>query len=238
MATALPPELALTVGGDTIAPPPPVVLEIPLCVLCNENPRAGSGRLTRCLPCIRAEAERDRQNRIAAEAALAARAKSEQPTKKCQTCRVEKALTEYFRHRLGKDGRRRSCIACVRSGKAKKAKPLTPEQLAADKARRAQPHRRAANLEAAVAWQARNPAAVRAARVLDADVRHGKITPATVCEAERCEATGRLSGHHNSYVRRKVAWLCAGCHRLCHSGVPIRLKETAAFRVARAPKTA
>ena len=229
------PDALAPAGGETSIAP---AILIDLCVVCHENPRAGSGRLSRCLGCIRAAAERDRQDRIAAEAALAARAKSEQPTKKCQTCRVEKALSEYFRHRLGKDGRRRSCIACVRSGKAKKAKPLTPEQLAADKERRAKPHRKAANLEAAVAWQARNPAAVRAARLLDADVKHNKITPATMCEAERCHATDRLHGHHNSYNRRRVAWLCPSCHRLCHSGVPLRLKESAALRVARAPKTA
>ena len=223
---------ALALGEASVAP---AIIAVPLCARCGENPRAGCGALSRCIPCIREAAERDRQDRIAAEALVAERLR--QTVKVCRTCKREKSVADFSPHRLAKDGRRKNCRACVSANRVKR-KALTPEQKARDRELRQQPHRKAANLEAVISWQARNPAAIRAARLLDADVRHAKITPATTCEAERCEATGRLHGHHNSYSRRRVAWLCAGCHRLCHSGVPLRLKESAALRVARAPKTA
>ena len=33
------------------------------CIKCGQNPRAGNGRLSRCLVCIKAAAERDREAR-------------------------------------------------------------------------------------------------------------------------------------------------------------------------------
>jgi len=33
------------------------------CIECGQNPRAGSGRLSRCLECIKAAAQRDREAR-------------------------------------------------------------------------------------------------------------------------------------------------------------------------------
>jgi hypothetical protein len=36
-----------------------------LCVVCGENRRAGSGGLTRCIACIKAAADVDRQHREA-----------------------------------------------------------------------------------------------------------------------------------------------------------------------------
>lgn len=224
------PDLA-PVGGETIAPT--IILD--LCVACGVNPRHAAGRLSRCIPCIKLSAEQDRQARVAAEAALAA--KRAENTKACRTCKKTKPLADYSPHCLARDGRRHDCRQCVAADRVKR-KQRSDEQKARARELAKQPHRKAANLEAVIAWQHRNPAAVRAARRLDADVRHGKIIAATICEAERCEATERLHGHHNSYNRRRVAWLCPSCHRLCHSGVPIRLKETASLRVARAPATA
>ncbi len=43
-----------------------------LCVECGHRPRAGGGQLSRCIPCIKAEAARARDSREAAEARVAA----------------------------------------------------------------------------------------------------------------------------------------------------------------------
>jgi hypothetical protein len=226
------PDALAPAGGEGITAPP-IILDP--CVVCGVNPKAANGRLSRCISCIKAAAAEDRAARAAAEAALAE--KRAESIKACRTCKRTKALADFSPHRLSKDGRRHDCRACVALGRTKRRKPLTEAQRQADRAARQSPHRKATNLESVIAWQTRNPAAVRAARLLDADIRHGKVSRATVCEAERCEATGRLCGHHNAYNRRRVAWLCPGCHRRVHSGIPLRLKDSAALRVARAPQT-
>lgn len=42
-----------------------------LCVVCGQRPRVGEGKLSRCIPCIKAEAARARDAREAAETRLA-----------------------------------------------------------------------------------------------------------------------------------------------------------------------
>lgn len=228
------PNLETAVGGEAVALPPPAILETPLlCVRCNENPRACGGRLSRCMPCVRLDVERDRQDRLAAEAKLAAA----NPQKTCRTCGKGKpALAEFSKHRLAKDGFRRDCKSCVKAGKYQKQKPLKGAQLAADKERRKQPHRLNANFVAAIRWQIENAHAVKARRILTEDVKAGRVDKAAVCEAEGCERTDKLAGHHNSYKRRTPVWLCPAHHRRVHAGQPVRLKPTAALRIARPPK--
>ena len=49
---------------------PPVHLH-DLCIVCGERPRAAGGQLSRCIPCIKAEAARARDARAAAETRVA-----------------------------------------------------------------------------------------------------------------------------------------------------------------------
>lgn len=48
-----------------------------LCVVCSRRPRAGRGQLSRCIPCIKAEAARARDASQKAHARMAARANQE-----------------------------------------------------------------------------------------------------------------------------------------------------------------
>ena len=228
---------ALLETALAVAPSPPPSIAVLLCVQCGENPRAGRGALSRCIPCIRQAAEQDRITRAAAEATLAAL--REVPTKACRSCKRTKPVTEFAKHRLAKDGLRHDCRTCVADGTAKRQKPLTPEQREADSARRRQPHRLAANLEAVVSWQARNSDAVEARRAVARAVRLGTLKPSKICQGRGCRAR-KVEAHHNSYSHRRrlcVVWVCEAHHQQVHAGQRLRLKRGSACRTAFAPET-
>ena len=223
-------------GGSTA---PALISGQDLCVACHVNPRHAHGRLSRCLPCIRVEAQRFRDVRAEAEAALAA--KAERPTKVCRTCQRAKTHGDFARHARGKDGRRAHCRACVSAGKVKRTKPLSPERQARDRERRRRPEYLAKNLEAAHAWQARNKVAVEARKAVTKAVNAGTIAPAKTCQVVGCRKRLELVGHHNSYAPRnhtRVVWLCKGHHQSVHAGMRFKLKAAAAYRTAYAPETA
>jgi hypothetical protein len=232
-----PPDGILATGGASTVSP--VISGYDLCAACHVSPRHAHGRLSRCLACIRADAQRDRDTRAAAEAALAAR--TEQPTKVCRTCGRAKPLGDFARHARGKDGRRTHCRSCVSTGKVKRNPPLSPERQARDRERRRRPEYLARNLEAAHAWQARNKPAVEARQAVTRGVKAGTITPATTCQVVGCRKRSGLHGHHNSYGPRnhlRVVWLCRGHHQSVHAGMRFKLKAAAMYRTAYAPETA
>jgi hypothetical protein len=209
-----------------------------LCVVCNSKPRAGNGLLTRCLSCIRAAAEADRQARERRMAAFTARMLAPAVVQKtCRTCDKAKALELFSKHRLSRDGHRHDCKACVKAERTK-WRELTASEHAVEQARRAQPHRRASNRRAVASWTKRNPDATRARRKLQDAVRRGEIVPAGVCQAKACTSNHRIEGHHANYRRWNVmAWLCARHHRRAHTtGDAVRLKRGAPWRFARVPK--
>jgi hypothetical protein len=228
----------LPAGAEVIASLP-AATDPAFCSSCGINPPHAGGRLSRCLDCIRAAAQKVRDTRAEIEAALAS--KAEQPTKVCRTCSKGKALGDFARHARGKDGRRAHCKTCVAAGKVKRNKPLSPEGQARDRERRRSPEYLAKNLEAAVAWQARNRVAVQARKAVSKAVREGAITPAKTCQVLECRKRSGLCGHHNSYAKRnhtRVVWLCKAHHQSVHAGMRFKLKAAAVYRTAYAPETA
>ena len=55
-------------------------MSIALCVKCEIRPRGAGGRLTRCMPCIKVDAQRDREARELVRARFEARRKGQKPT--------------------------------------------------------------------------------------------------------------------------------------------------------------
>jgi hypothetical protein len=235
MATA---PLNLLPAGVEIVTPPPIVADPSLCAVCGVGKRAGSGLLTRCMGCIKADAQRARDAGAAARARVAATVGA---SKTCRTCQRSKPLVEFGTHARSKDGHRRDCRKCVATGKAERNKPLTAEQKIRDRARRQTAHYRAKNLAAAVAWQTRNADAVAARNAVGAAKKAGTLVPPRSCQAEGCRKRRQLHAHHNSYTARnrlRVAWLCGSHHRTVHAGLKLKLKAGAAFKTAVAPTTA
>jgi hypothetical protein len=63
------------------------------------------------------------------------------------------------------------------------------------------------------------------------------ITPAVACEADGCDSTRHIEGHHYDYRQWDiVAWLCARCHRRAHANrKSVALKPVAMRRRATIP---
>jgi hypothetical protein len=89
-----------------------------LCTVCHVKPRAAGGKLSRCLDCLRADVEKERQQREVRKAR--AREKALAPTKPCSTCKVIKPLAGFGAHRRARDGYRNDCKACVEAERAKR----------------------------------------------------------------------------------------------------------------------
>ena len=226
-------DTAALAGVEPSAPP---IITIALCAQCGERPRAGRGALSRCIPCIRQAAEQDRITRAAAEATLAAR--REVPTKACRSCKRTKPVTEFAKHWLAKDGLRHDCRTCVADGTATRQKPLTPEQREADRARRRQPHRLAANLEAVVSWQARNSDAVDARRAVARAVRLGTLKPSKSARG----AAVALAKSRLTTTATRIAFACASCGSAKRTQASprrpaLKAKARLPYRTAFAPET-
>jgi hypothetical protein len=209
-----------------------------LCTVCAVHPRAGRGRNTKCVPCLKAAAALYHQHRAEAEAAYAARLAA--GTKTCRACKKALPLGAYAPHPKGKHGRRVICRKCVSKG-CRSRPAATPEQRARHAARARQPEQRARNLAAVYRWRASHPEAVAAHEAVDRAIAAGELAPTKSCEAQGCKKRSRLDSHHNSYApnrRKAVIWLCRDHHRAAHNGPPVPLKRTAPVKFAKAPKAA
>ena len=207
----------------------------PLCVVCGTRPRAGDGLLTRCIPCIKEAVALDRKAREQRIAALARSGNAPAADKCCRTCRKTKSLDAFYKHRVSKDGHRHDCIACVKAERTRRHE-LRGRALAAEKARRAQPHRRESNRRAVASWTKRNPEAARARRKLRQAVLRGGITPAKVCQAKDARRASALRAIMRTIVAG-TSW--HGSARSIideQTGNSVRLKRGAPWRLARVPK--
>ena len=111
---------ALKAFGKSVSPLDIVVEPGPsqLCTVCRVNPRAAGGKLSRCLDCLRADVEKERQQREVRKSR--AREKALAPTKPCRICKVIKPLAGFGPHRRARDGHRKDCTACVEAERTKR----------------------------------------------------------------------------------------------------------------------
>lgn len=197
-----------------------------LCSTCGENPPLGA--LPRCKACIQRSAAEARSASIAAETRVRERKHAAidaaGQTKPCRCCKQDLALYKFAKWATAKDGLRRDCIECISVGATKTQRTMTAEQKAADKQRRAKPHRLAANRKAVANWSARNADAVKAKRKLLAAVKSGIVAKPSRCQAVDCKCRGSLQAHHPDYAfPLVVAWVCPGHHRKIHAGVEVQI---------------
>ena len=144
----------------------------------------------------------------------------------CFKCRVEKPLTEFYRHSQMGDGRLNKCKDCTKEDVAKRRAEKIDEIREYDRKRGDLPHRVAARKEYAstergkeallrgvLAWQSRNPEKKAAAVAVGNAVRDGRLTrlPCEVCGDDE------VQGHHDDYSKPlEVRWLCVYHHNEYH----------------------
>ena len=143
--------------------------------------------------------------------------------KKCTYCNEVKPLSEFGKHKAGKDGLRSRCKPC--EVKINVAHRKTPQGMAALKQYRAQPHAKDSARESVRKWlktdagkatketvERRFPKRRAARRAVRAAVESGRLIPlpCLICGS-------KAEAHHPDYdAPLAVVWLCSLHHRQAH----------------------
>lgn len=130
----------------------------------------------------------------------------------CTSCRLSKPLSEFYKWKLGKGGRRAACKVC--SNYVNKAS-IAKDSRASSKAK-AKYKSRNTNLvyEATVKYRTDNPNKYKAHNSVNYAVRTGTLLKKV------CEVCGSVESkaHHDDYLRPlDVRWLCQQHHSEWHS---------------------
>ncbi len=157
-----------------------------------------------------------------------AEAAADHLTKTCNTCGVEKPLSEYHRDRHKRDGWAGICKACripqerEYYGQNREA-VLTKQRLYYGRNResllakdRAYYRRNRSKLLARDrAWKKSRPEVARAGALVQAAVARGRLHQGP-CEG--CGSRARIDAHHDDYSKPlDVRWLCRSCHLRLHA---------------------
>ena len=121
-----------------------------------------------------------------------------------------KPLDRFYKNPGMKDGRLNKCKECTKADVRKNRAEKVEYYRAYDRERG---NRQSA--EYSKRWRERNPVAYKAKNAVNNAIRDGRLRKSVKCE--RCNAGGRLHGHHDDYSKPlDVMWLCVPCHKLRH----------------------
>jgi hypothetical protein len=150
--------------------------------------------------------------------------------KRCTDCRVEKPLTEFYKHPQMADGTLGSCKVCRRkyANDQRRLKLQDPTWVAAEAERQRKKELKRyhekrkfdpeyqKSLRASIKrWADRNPEKKLAQNLANNAVRDGRLTRKTECE--ECGGDYRVQKHHDDYAKPlEVRWLCTTCHGKHH----------------------
>lgn len=122
--------------------------------------------------------------------------------KACDACQVMRPLAAFPRHGATKDGRRKTCRACVAAMQAAKTTD-EPRVIV----------RLANNRHNVSKWKNRNPEKLRAQKLVREAIRTGRLKRPDRCSVRGCKLGGRIEGHHPDYSEPlKVRWFCRRHH--------------------------
>jgi hypothetical protein len=148
--------------------------------------------------------------------------------KVCRECRVEKPLSDFYKHAAMGDGHLNKCKPCVKS-RVNKHREVNLETIREyDKRRSNKPHRvkarkdyqqteagKLAKKKAMDAYNKRYPMAYATHVIAGNAIRDGKLIPASSCSI--CRSVEKIEGHHDDYTKPlDVRWLCEQCHKAWH----------------------
>lgn len=148
--------------------------------------------------------------------------------KVCRECRVEKPLSDFYKHAAMGDGHLNKCKPCVKS-RVNKHREVNLETIREyDKRRSNKPHRvkarkdyqqteagKLAKKKAMDAYNKRYPMAYATHVIAGNAIRDGKLIPASSCSI--CGSVEKIEGHHDDYTKPlDVRWLCEQCHKAWH----------------------
>lgn len=131
--------------------------------------------------------------------------------KTCFKCKVEKPLTEFYRHLMMADGYLNKCKVCTRADAKKNYFGKRLKYAAYERERFKRPERKAKVRVYQRTRRARHPEKARARSAVSRAVRAGRLIR-QACGL--CGATDRVQAHHDDYSKPlDIVWRCFKCHR-------------------------
>ena len=135
--------------------------------------------------------------------------------KTCFKCKVEKPLSEFYKHKQMADGHLGKCKECARDDAIEHRKHNDSVR-EYDRMRSKRPERKAHAARNGKRWRKNNPEKVRAQLKARRAVASGKIERQHECCV--CGAEEHLHMHHHDYSKPlDIVWLCARCHHRGHA---------------------
>ena len=150
--------------------------------------------------------------------------------KECIKCGKIKPLSDFYKHKMMKDGHLNKCKECTKIDVRLNYRANIDYYKEYERNRASLPHRVEARANYAKtekgkesiskssrSWSKRNPIKRMAAQIVNNAVRSGKLV-----KPDRCEDCGNkpkvLHGHHDDYAFPLVVrWLCPACHNKWHA---------------------
>ena len=152
----------------------------------------------------------------------------------CTGCHELKPLSEFYKQKLGKYGKKSKCKSCAKEQKRIWAESNRDRINKGNRRRYLQnieserEHRRAYRLSdkriditrnMVIQYAKNNPEKARAGSAIHNELRSGRMVKPSVCEhcGNEPEKTHILQGHHSDYTKPlEVVWLCPRCHAIEH----------------------
>lgn len=147
--------------------------------------------------------------------------------KQCFKCRETKALSEFYKHQMMRDGHLNKCITCAKrdvNERERRLRQHDPHWLSKERARcREKQARSRANGTASPTkpeyrerWVQKNGHKVRAEHIAANALKKGRLTKPSLCQC--CGAAPkRMEMHHPDYSKPlEVLFLCSKCHGKAH----------------------
>ena len=133
--------------------------------------------------------------------------------KSCFKCKIEKPLSEFYKHAAMGDGHLNKCKTCTKDD-AHQHRAKNLERIREyDRERGKLAHRLAANTEVTRAWRAEDKRRQQAHKAVSKALRHGTLFKEPCC---RC-GNEKSIAHHEDYDKPlDVMWLCQACHKQRH----------------------
>ena len=146
-------------------------------------------------------------------------------TKICFKCGKERPLSEFYKHKMMKDGHVNKCKPCNKKDVIENRLKNLDYYRAYDRKRgNRQPpgyqkfyyeNNKEKMMGKQIKWRDDNPVKYYAYTLLSNAVRDGRIKKQP---CENCGSEDNIHGHHEDYYKPlEVNWLCAGCHKYLHT---------------------
>jgi len=129
--------------------------------------------------------------------------------KKCFKCKIEKPLSDYYKHKQMKDGHLNKCKECSKSDSTSHRNNNIEKIREYDRERGSRQSK-----EYLKEYRDNHPNKYKAHNIVNNAIRDNKLFK-EVCE--KCGSDKKTHAHHDNYLKPlNVRWLCAACHSQWH----------------------